>query len=121
MYKTVWAKYLPVIRIVLKKSLAAEQNLALNIPDFERAGMTRKSGYKFLIKLKKGKPSNVIVDSPLASGLTSTLTEDKALQDLISSNEFHISLNTKFELTIKHIPNRDQVEEKATAVENADV
>ena len=119
MYNTVWAKYLPVIRIVLKKSLAAEQVLALNIPDFERAGMTRKSGYKFLIKLKNGKPSNVIVDSPLASSLTSTLTADKAIQELISANEFHISLNPKFELTIKHIPNADLLE-KVAEVESAD-
>ena len=121
MYKTVWAKYLPIIRIVLKKSFNAEQVLALNIPDFERAGMTRKSGYKFLIKLKNGKPSNVIVDSPLASGLTTALLEDNALQDIITTNEFHISLNPKFELTIKHVPNQDLVEEKVEEVQNADV
>jgi len=30
MYKTVWAKYLPIIRIVLKRALTAEQILALN-------------------------------------------------------------------------------------------
>ena len=120
MYNTVWAKYLPVIRIVLKKSLTTEQVLALNIPDFERAGMTRKSGYKFLIKLKNGKPSNVIVDSPLASSLTSTLIEDKAIHELISTNEFHISLNPKFELTIKHVPAVDVVVEKTAEVANAD-
>ncbi len=118
MYKTVWAKYLPVIRIVLKKSLSADQVLALNIPDFERAGMTRKSGYKFVIRLKNGKPSNVIVDSPLASSLTSSLIEDNALQELVNNNEFHISMNPKFELSIKHIPNEELVEEKTNEVEN---
>jgi len=120
MYKTVWAKYLPIIRIVLKRALTAEQILALNIPDFERAGMTRKSGYKFLIKSKDGKPSNVIVDFPLASSLTSTLLEDKVIHELIATNEFHISLNPKFELTIKHIPHPDLVEEKVAEVENAE-
>ena len=44
MYTNVWAKYLPIIRIVMKRSLAAEQILALNAPDFERVGMKRKSG-----------------------------------------------------------------------------
>ena len=120
MYKTVWAKYLPIIRIVLKRALTAEQILALNIPDFERAGMTRKSGYKFLIKFKEGKPSNVIVDFPLASSLTSTLLEDKVIQELLAVNEFHISLNPKFELTIKHIPHYDLVEEKVAETENAE-
>ena len=121
MYKTVWAKYLPVIRIILKKSLNADQSLALNIPDFERAGMTRKSGYKFLIKLKEGKPGSVIIDSPLASGLVSTLVEDSALQDLIFNNEFHISLNPKFELAIKHIPKEELVEETAKDADNTEL
>ena len=33
MYSNVWAKYLPVIRIFLKRSLASEQVLALNVED----------------------------------------------------------------------------------------
>ena len=114
MYTNVWAKYLPIIRIVLKRSLVAEQILALNVPDFERAGMTRKSGYKFLIKFKNGKLGNVIVDFPLAY----TLLEDKAISELIAANEFHISLNPKFELTIKHIPQYEPVSEEAS-VQNA--
>jgi hypothetical protein len=118
MYTNVWAKYLPIIRIVLKRSLVAEQILALNVPDFERAGMTRKSGYKFLIKFKNGKLGNVIVDFPLASSLANTLLEDKAISELIASNEFHISLNPKFELTIKHIPQYEPVSEEAS-VQNA--
>ncbi len=118
MYKTVWAKYLPVIRIILKKSLTSDQVLALNIPDFERAGMTRKSGYKFMIRLKNGKPGNVIIDSPLASGLISALQEDNALQELIGNNEFHISMNPKFELSIKHLPKEELVEEKSVESEN---
>lgn len=104
MYTNVWAKYLPVIRIVMKRSLAAEQTLALNVQDFERAGLVRKSGYKFLITFKNGKRGNVVINLPLASSLSSVLIEDKTVQDLIEKNEFHISLNPKFELNIKHIP-----------------
>jgi len=42
MYTNIWTKYLPIIRIVMKRSLTAEQTLVLNAPDFERAGMKRK-------------------------------------------------------------------------------
>jgi hypothetical protein len=111
MYTAVWNKYLPIIRIVLKRSLSAEQMLALNVPDFQRAGMTRKVGYKFLLKIKDGKLSNVIVDFPLAASLAATLVEDPALQKIFEGNEFHISLNPKFELTIKHIPNLNKPQE----------
>jgi hypothetical protein len=104
MYANVWTKYLPVIRIVLKKSLAAEQVLQLNIPDFERAGLSRKSGYKFMIKIMNGKVDNVIIDSPVASSLASVLLQDPAVKPLLLEQEFHISLNPKFELTIKHVP-----------------
>ena len=104
MYTNIWSKYLPIIRIVMKRSLAAEQMLALNAPDFERAGMKRKSGYKFSFGLKEGKLKNVIIDLPLASSLASVLLEDKVINELIQTNEFFISLSPKYELTIRHIP-----------------
>jgi len=110
MYANVWSKYLPIIRIVMKRSLVAEQVLALNAPDFERAGMKRKSGYKFSFGLKNGKLKNVIIDLPLASSLASVLMEDKAVNELIQSNEFYISLSPKSELTIRHIPHPAEVQ-----------
>jgi len=88
----------------MKRSLAAEQMLALNAPDFERAGMKRKSGYKFSFGLKEGKLKNIIIDLPLASSLASVLLEDKVINELIQTNEFFISLSPKYELTIRHIP-----------------
>jgi hypothetical protein len=109
MYTNVWSKYLPIIRIVMKRSLSAEQILALNAPDFERAGMKRKSGYKFSFGLKNGKLKNVIIDLPLASSLAAVLLEDKAVSELVQSNEFHIALSPKYELTIRHIPHPEEV------------
>jgi len=113
MYTNVWSKYLPIIRIVMKRSLAAEQILALNAPDFERAGMKRKSGYKFHFSLKEGKLKNVIIDLPLASSLATVLLEDEVVNRLIETNEFYISLSPKYELTIRHIPQPAMVAEPA--------
>lgn len=100
----VWIKYLPILRIVLKKSLAADQQLALNAPDFEKAGYRRKSGYKFLVELKDGRLNNVLTDAPVASSLASTLLDDAVVKELTKVNEFHISMNAKYQLTIKRIP-----------------
>ena len=115
MITNVWVKYLPVLRIVLKRSLTAEQKFALNASDFLRAGYNRKSGYKFLIKLKDTRLSNVIVDTPVASSLATTMLDDNLMREIIKDNEFHISMNTKYELTIKHIPQYKKVEETADA------
>ena len=50
MYNHIWKKYLPIIKILLKKSISEDQILDLNRIDFERAGTGRKAGYKFKIE-----------------------------------------------------------------------
>ena len=115
MYTNVWARYLPIIRIVLKRSLTAEQLLTLNASDFLNAGLSRKSGYKFLLRFRDGRIDNVIVDLPLASSLASVLKNDEKIREIFADNEFHISLNPKFELSIKHIQHLVRVEELVEA------
>jgi hypothetical protein len=51
----------------------------------------------------------VIIDLPLASSLASVLLEDKAVNEMIQANEFHIALSSKYELTIRHIPQPAEV------------
>lgn len=112
MYTNVWNKYLPIIRILLKKSAAADQTLDLNLPDFERAGIARKSGYKFNIVFSKGRVDNVIISSPLASNLAQVLLGDPVIKELFMKNDYHVGMNTKFQMSFKCIA---PVEEPVTA------
>lgn len=109
MYNNVWLKYLPIIRIVMKRALASDQVLPLNAPDFARAGLSRKLGYPFLIGLKNGRVKNVIIDIPLASSLVSVMLEDQVISSMIADAEFDISLNSKYEMTFKHIAKKEEV------------
>ncbi|MER3463862.1 MAG: hypothetical protein C4329_05030 [Chitinophagaceae bacterium] len=109
MYTNVWIKYLPIIRIVLKKAVNQDQTLALNVPDFERVGLTRKTGYKFAFIFNDGRLSDVIIDHSLASSLAAVMLEDEAIKNIITANNFHISLNPKFELSIKRIQQPEPV------------
>ncbi|MEJ7587545.1 MAG: hypothetical protein WKI04_08285 [Ferruginibacter sp.] len=102
MYTYIWNKYLPVIRILLKKSSGGDQLLSLNRDDFERAGTGRKAGYKFIIEYTEGKVSNVISGSDLASHLASAMLEDAATKAVLQTGHFQVILNTKFQLTIKN-------------------
>jgi hypothetical protein len=102
MYTYIWNKYLPVIRILLKKSSGGDQLLNLNRDDFERAGTGRKAGYKFTIEFSEGKVSNVISGSDLATYLASAMLEDAATKAVLQTGHFHVMLNTKFQLTIKN-------------------
>jgi hypothetical protein len=104
MAANIWQKYLPVLRIILKRSLNGEQQFALNETDFERAGYRRKPGNKFELELKDRRLSNVLVNSPIGSSLATTLLEDAAVRELTDGNSFRISMNTRFQLTIKHTP-----------------
>ena len=103
MYTYIWNKYLPVIRILLKKSSNGDQLLNLNRDDFERAGTGRKAGYKFTIEFTDGKVSNVISGSDLASHLASAMLEDAATKLVLQTGLFQVILNTKFQLAIKNI------------------
>jgi hypothetical protein len=102
MYTHIWSKYLPIIKILLKRSATADQTLSLNRIDFERAGSGRKAGYKFNIDFSNGKVSNVISGSALASDLATVLLQDEMAKNLFRENEYKISLNTKFQLAIKN-------------------
>lgn len=102
MYKRIWEKYVPVVKILMKKSDAEPQVLGLNKLDFERAG-NRKTGYRFTIEFIDGKVANIISDSPLAVELAHQLLEDEATQDLLREKNMSVSLNTKYQLTIAPI------------------
>lgn len=105
MYNHIWKKYLPIIRILMKRSISEDQVLDLNRIDFERAGTGRKAGYKFKIEFSDGKVGNVISSSELAMHLAQVMLEDESARQIISEGNFEMSLNTKFQLTIKHVVN----------------
>lgn len=103
MYNHIWKKYLPIIKILLKKSITEDQVLNLNRIDFERAGTGRKAGYKFLIEFTEGKVGNVISGSDLAVHLAQVILEDEAAKQILADNNYTVSLNTKFQLALKHV------------------
>ena len=102
MYHHIWKKYLPIIRILMKKSAGGEQVLDLNKVDFEKAGPARKAGYKFSVHFNDVKVSNVISGSSLATHLAAVILEDEGTQAILSENNFAITFNTKFQLIIKN-------------------
>jgi hypothetical protein len=100
MYTQVWSKYLPIIKILLKKAAAADQELTLNRIDFEKLGIARKAGYKFTILFENGKASNTIGSSQLARDLVTVLTENNDVKYLLKFNTYELTLTPKFLLQI---------------------
>lgn len=116
-YTPVWNKYLPVIRILMKKSLVKEQALDMNSIDFHKYGASRKAGYKFRMFISKGRVENVVNTVAMGKELASVLLEDPVIKELAMKNDFDISMNAKFQLTIKSSVN-DQASEESNLSES---
>ena len=108
MYTQIWSKYLPIIKILLKRTVNGDQVLDLNRIDFERAGSGRKAGYKFAIEFTKGRVANIISGSPLASDLAFVMLEDANIKALLIPNHYIVSLNTKFQLSLKNVTPKEE-------------
>ncbi|WP_428329225.1 hypothetical protein [Mucilaginibacter sp.] len=100
-YLTTWKRYIPVIRLHLKKSFNEEQQFKLNITDFESAGDRGKSGYTFNIVMENGKVTNNISGSAVARDLFEALKADEAIKAMLQDKSVKISVGKSFILSIK--------------------
>lgn len=110
MYNLTWKKYLPVIRILLKKSAVAEQCMTLNRTDFERSSKIRKPVCAFEIELISGRLDRLNPQAQVKS-LLEVLHEDDATRLLLRKHHYGISLSSDFRLCIRnhHAPAQEPV------------
>lgn len=100
-YLQTWKKYIPVIRLYLKKSVTEDQQFKLNITDFESAGDRGKSGYTFNLQMENGKVTNNISGSAVARDLYELLKADEIIKAFLQDKSVKISVGKSFILTIK--------------------
>jgi len=99
---SVWNKYLSAIRILLKKSATQEQVLDFNRSDFERAGATNKSGYRFTINFINGRPDALFSGNDLVQTFISVLTSDEVINEHLLKNNYTFTFTSKYQLQIKN-------------------
>lgn len=98
MDRQVWDKYLPIIKILIKKD--DPQTLDLNKMDFSGLGI-QKSKITFKIKFEKGRLANIIHDRPLAVELVHHLQDDVDAFSIIKEKDMSLTLNSGFQLKIE--------------------
>ena len=103
MFIQTWARYIPVIRILLKRSLKEEQKLSLNSSDFLRAAGGRKVKFVFSFAILHNRLQNIESTPPVAQGLIDALQQDVVTAEFVKKNELEFSLNKDFQLVIKNI------------------
>ena len=103
MYTYTWKKYLPVIRLLLKRSATAEQTVSLNRTDFEKTTKLRKPACSFSVEIVKGRLTTINNQSVPAKDLIEILQEDEIAKTLMRQNQYAVSLSSDFILSIKNI------------------
>ena len=112
MYTNAWKKYLPLIRLLLKRSAVAEQQVTLNSIDFVKDNRLRKPVCTFNIELNSGRFIKPTQSAP-AKELMEVLLEDEIAKNLLKQNNYVIGLNNNFVLSIRNSTVR--MEEAETA------
>ena len=102
MFLHIWTKYLPVIKIFLKRSVSAEQVLDMNSSDFLRASGGKKVKFTFSVQLIKGRAQAGENPPPIAKDLVSVLQQDHTTSRFLQQNELQIAMNSDFQLYIKN-------------------
>ena len=101
-FSTVWNKYLPAIRILVKKAAATEQVLGMNRTDFESAAGIKKSGYRFTIKFVKDKPGALYSGNDIVQAFISVLLTDEVIRAQLLESNYTFSFSSKYQLLIKN-------------------
>jgi len=102
MFAQTWTKYLPVIILLMKRSINGEQVLDMNQTDFQRAtgGKKIKLTFPELI-LDKGRFNPHAKYNVIATDLAVLIQENEQSRKLIKEKRFEFSMNSSFQLTIR--------------------
>jgi hypothetical protein len=122
MFSQAWNKYLPAIKILMKRSTNGNQTLDMNRTDFERAAGGRKTKLSFSIILHRGRVQNIsVTPPPVARELVTILQEDPTTLLLIRQYNFDLSMNSSFQFSIKNTtPPAEPVEENTGDTDGAE-
>lgn len=101
MFSQTWKKYLPVIRLFLKKAITGEQKVQLNQTDFERALGGRKLKLSFSrMEINKGRMNNILPNTGLAKELADVLLDDVVAAGLLRNRNVVFSFTQDTQLII---------------------
>ena len=102
MYTYTWRKYLPLIRLLVKKSAQGPQTAMLNQTDFLKFAKSKKPILNFTLDIKEGKFS-VLKMPPVAMELIEILMEDPAARALIRSGQYSLTLAKNYQFTVNNL------------------
>lgn len=92
-YWALWTKYLPAIRILLKKAIAEEQQMAVGKLELQSVDTRKNVNFSFIMEIHHGKIENSLKVHALGKDLFSVLNGDPVARAFLRDK------NVVFELT----------------------
>lgn len=100
-YTQLWKKYLPVIRLLLKKTADSEQKLQIYKHEFVSTGAKNKLGYIFNLEIVNGKAINKSAALASSFDLLNVLNENELTSEWLKGKSVKISVNKACELSMQ--------------------
>jgi hypothetical protein len=114
-YTQLWKKYLPIIRILLKKTEDSDQKLQIYKHEFVSTGAKNKLGYIFGLELVNGKAINKTNATAPAFDLLTLMNDNEAIALWLKDKSVKISVNKACELNLQLIQKAEKEELVAEA------
>jgi hypothetical protein len=103
-FLALWTKYLPVMRILLKKSVAEEQQVSLGKMELQSADNRKNANYSFNMEIVKGKIENGIGAAAIGKDLFYILSNDSTVKSFMHDKNISIQMTRTAQLTFKTTP-----------------
>lgn len=114
-YTQLWKKYLPVIRLLLKKTADTDQKLQIYKHEFASTGAKNKLGYIFNLEILNGKAINKSSAIAVSFDLLNVLNDNALTAEWLKGKSVKISVNKACELTMSYL-NKPEAAETTEAV-----
>ncbi|MEI7979495.1 MAG: hypothetical protein WCI53_11670 [Bacteroidota bacterium] len=99
-YTQLWKKYLPVIRLLLKKTADGDQKLQIYKHEFVSTGAKNKLGYIFNLEIVNGKAVNKSNTLASSFDMLNVLNDNDITSEWLKGKTVRISVNKACELTL---------------------
>src|SRR5260370_41415437 len=92
-FLTLWMKYLPAIRILLKKSVNEDQQISLGKMELQTLDNRKNANFSFNLALTKGKVENTIRVAAIGNDLFNDLSNDSIIMSFMEHTNIMIQLS----------------------------
>ena len=100
-FLALWTKYLPAIRIMLKKAINEEQQITLSKMELQSVDSRKNVNFSFDLTINNGKVENSINVAQIGKDLFTVLNGDPAVRNFMLEKKVSIQMSRASLLTFK--------------------